>query len=102
MIEQIGSSSLPGDELVSQGLADLKEDRVTELALLVLIAAPQLNRLGLDVPARPSLRPYEHQLYARLEERLGTAALSHYNSLIRRVVSYTRALERERSRLSVP
>lgn len=99
MMEPIASSSLPGDELVRQGLADLKEDRVTELALLVLIAAPRLNRLGLDVPARPLLRPYEHQLYARLEERLGTAAHSYYNSLIRRIVSYARAREREQSQL---
>lgn len=98
MMEPIALCSLPGDELVRQGLADLKGDRLTELALLVLIAAPQLNRLGLDVAPRPSLRPYEHQLYARLEERLGTAAFSYYNSLIRRVVSYTHAREREQSR----
>ncbi len=39
----------------------------------------------------------EHKLYARLEERLGTAAHSHYDSLIRRLASIARALEREQS-----
>jgi hypothetical protein len=90
---------LPGEDLVTQGLADLAENRTTDSSLLVLIAAPRLRRLGIDVPDRPSPEPCEHLLYARLEERLGTAAHSHYNSLIRRIVSYARALEREQSRV---
>jgi hypothetical protein len=98
MNKETSSSALPGDELVRQGITDLREDRLTDLALLVLIAAPRLKRLGMDVPVPPIAPPYEHQLYARLEERLGTAAHSYYNSLIRRVVSYARALEREQSR----
>ncbi len=90
--------SLPGEELVGQGLADLLQGQVTDCSLLVLIAAPRLKRLGLEIPDRGFPRPYEHQLYARLAERLGTAAHSHYNSLIRRIVSYARALEQEQSR----
>ncbi len=85
--------SLPGEELVERGLADLAQNRMTESALLVLIAAPRLRRLGLEVPQRAYPRPYEHTLYACLEERLGAGAHSHYNSLIRRIVSYARALE---------
>jgi hypothetical protein len=84
---------LPGAELVEQGLADLKENRETDAALLVLIASPRLRDLGIEVPARDSPRPYEHQLYSRLEERYGTDAHSQYNSLIRRIVSFARALE---------
>lgn len=98
MSNPIDITALPGEELVRQGLADLGQGQVTELALLVLIAAPRLNRLGLEIPNRPLLRPYEHELYRRLEDRLGTAAHSYYNSLIRRVVSYARALEREQNR----
>lgn len=90
--------SLPGEELVGQGLADLLQGQVTDCSLLVLIAAPRLKRLGLEIPDRGFPRPYEHQLYARLAERLGTTAHSHYNSLIRRIVSYARALEQEQSR----
>jgi hypothetical protein len=89
---------LPGQDLIEQGLADLAHERVTDFSLLVLIAAPRLRRLGLDIPDRPFPRPLEHELYERLEARLGTAAHSHYNSLLRRVVSYARALEREQSR----
>jgi hypothetical protein len=90
--------SLPGENLVEQGLADLAQDRMTDCSLLVLIAAPRLRRLGIPVPERSWPRPCEHELYARLDQRLGPAAHSYYNSLIRRIVSYARSLERERSR----
>ena len=89
---------LPGEELVAAGLSDLLQGRETEDSLLVLIAAPRLRRLGLNIPERTSPLPFEHQLYARLAERLGTAAHSHYNGLIRRIVSYARALEHEQRR----
>jgi hypothetical protein len=88
---------LPGAELVEQGLADLKENHVTEAALLVLVASPRLKALGIELPARDFPKPYEHQLYSMLEERYGTDAHSQYNGLIRRIVSFTRALEREKN-----
>jgi hypothetical protein len=91
--EQEGS--LPGEDLVEQGLIDLANDKVTDASLLVLIAAPRLKRLGIHVPERSFPQPYEHELYERLHERLGTAAHSYYNSLIRRMVSYAQSLERE-------
>ena len=91
-------ASLPGEELVETGLADLSQGRVSDFSLLVLIAAPRLRRLGIQIPNQPTSQSYEHQLYARLDERLGTAAHAYYNSLIRRIVSYARSLERERSR----
>ncbi len=92
-----GEPFLPGEELVSEGLSDLAHDRVSDASLLVLIAAPRLRRLGIEVPTPRYSGPCEHQLYDRLEKRLGLAAHSHYNSLIRRIVSYARALEREKS-----
>jgi hypothetical protein len=90
--------ALPGQDLVEQGLADLSQDRMSEASLLVLIAAHRLRRLGIAVPNGPLPRCWEHDLYARLDERLGAAAHSYYNSLIRRIVSFARALEREQSR----
>lgn len=84
--------------MVEQGLSDLAGNRVTELGLLVLIAGPRLRRLGIPVPTMAMARPYEHELFSRLEERLGATAHSYYNSLIRRIVSYACSLERERSR----
>ena len=88
---------LPGEDLVQRGIADLKNDLVTDYSLLVLIAAPRLRRLGIRIPEPPFPGPYEHRLYALLDARLGAAAHSYYNGLIRRVVSYAHALERERS-----
>lgn len=87
--------SLPGEELVQQGLSDLANGQITDCSLLLLIAAPRLRRLGLAIPELDVDRHYEHELYGRLEQRLGTDAHSHYNSLIRRIVSYAHALERE-------
>ncbi len=81
-----------------QGLADLMAGQLSDAALLLLIAAPRLKRLGIQVPTRNVAGPYEHALYTRLEQRLGNGAHSYYNSLLRRIVSYARALEREQSR----
>ncbi len=86
---------LPGEELVQQGLADLARGETSDAALLVLIAGPRLRRLGIAVPECPSQTPFEHQLYERVEARMGPTAHSHYNSLTRRITSYARILERE-------
>jgi hypothetical protein len=88
---------LPGEDLVVQGLKDLQTNSITEHALLLLIAGPRLRPLGIDIPQILSSRPFEHQLYDLLAERLGDAAHSHYNSLLRRIDSYAHALERERA-----
>jgi hypothetical protein len=92
-----GNRLLPGQELVDRGMADLAENRLSDYSLLVLIAGPRLKRLGIQIPTTAVPHPFEHQLYARLDERLGAGAHSYYNSLIRRIVSYARALEREKS-----
>jgi len=97
MNQEKGDDLLPGSDLVREGLADLEKGKMSESALLVLIASPRLRRLGIEIPQAEHSQPFEHQLYELLEERLGAGAHSHYNSLIRRIVSYARALERERS-----
>lgn len=98
MINEKRNAALPGEDLVEQGLSDLAHDRLTECALLVLVAAPRLRQLGIPIPEPPLSQSCEHELYTRLDARLGPAAHSHYNSLIRRIVSYARSLEREQSR----
>jgi hypothetical protein len=60
-------------------------------ALLVAIGAPRLRELGIDVPS-PFVAKPEHALYALLAESAGNAAHSQYNALIRRLVSFERAL----------
>jgi hypothetical protein len=86
---------LPGAELVRQGLADLAEGRASDYALLLQIAAPRLRALGIEIQPRSGVGPVEHALYGQLEVRLGPGAYSYYNSLIRRIVSFARALEQE-------
>ena len=86
--------ALPIEEMIEQGLCDLAErgEAAESLpALLVSVGAPRLRTLGLDVPASvpsPEMRLYEHLARAHPEG----GAHSRYNALIRRLVSYERAL----------
>jgi hypothetical protein len=98
MSPDLRDESVPGAELVRQGLADLAAGRQSEPALLCLLAGPRLRALGIEVPAAETERPAEHLLYELLEERLGTGAHSFYNSLLRLVVSCARELERRQAR----
>jgi hypothetical protein len=82
----------PGEELIQQGLHDLAEGHETIPALLVLIGAPRLRRLGLAIPPSLLLSP-EHRLYEKLRVSQRDAAHSQYNALIRRLVSFERASE---------
>jgi len=84
---------LPGAELVSAGLDALKRGEPTIEALLVAIGAPRLRHAGLDVPVLPGIREPELALYAALRQRNGNDAHAAYNALIRRLVSFERALE---------
>lgn len=82
-------ATLPGEDLVEQGRADLALGRETEAALLVSIGAPRLRALGIEVPhAIPSP---EHRLYELLARSDSDSAHSRYNALLRRLVSYERA-----------
>jgi hypothetical protein len=81
---------LPGEELIRTGLEDLREGRRTVPAWLVSIGAPRLQRAGIDVP-NPLAEP-EHGLYELLSQDDSDAAHGRYNALIRRLVSYERAL----------
>jgi hypothetical protein len=91
------SRRLPGEDLVNQGLSDLTQDRETQAALLVLIGAPRLRRLGMVVPtpawATPSGFSPEHRLYASLAASDAASAHSRYNALVRTLVSFERAAE---------
>ena len=91
-------TDLPGHELVSAGLADLAAGRESEAALIVAMAAPRLRALGYIVPPHPPSwceRP-SHRLYELLAEGGGDPH-SRYNALIRRMVRFAHAAEREAS-----
>jgi hypothetical protein len=84
--------TLPGYAMVRDGLRDLAEGRESEAALLVLIGAPRLRGIGIDVPLVDVDFP-EHRLYALLAVENSDAAHSRYNALIRELVSFERAAE---------
>jgi hypothetical protein len=84
-------TSLPGNDLIVAGLEDLRHQRQTIEALLVAIGAPKLRSLGIELPDNLPTTP-EHRLYDLLSETGPDSAHSRYNALIRRLVSYERAL----------
>lgn len=91
------SRGLPGGDLVAAGMDALHRGEETVEGLLVAIGAPRLRRLGLALPPKEALpgEP-ELRLYRRLVALRCGAAHSRYNALVRRLVSFERALERER------
>jgi len=89
--------SLPGAELIDQGIADLTAGVESVPALLVSIGAPRLRSLGVAVPTPVAPEP-ELRLYARLAETGDRGAHSKYNALVRRLVSFERALSWQQSR----
>jgi hypothetical protein len=83
-------ADLPGAELVEQGLADLAERRESVPALLVSVGAPRLREAGFEIPW--AFDEPEHRLYEALARTEGKAAHSRYNALVRRLVSFERAV----------
>ena len=83
--------SLPGNDLIEVGVEDLRHRRQTIPALLVAIGAPKLRSLGLEVPENLPSNP-EHRLYDLLSDSEPDSAHSKYNALIRRLVSFERAM----------
>jgi hypothetical protein len=84
--------SLPAQDLISAGVLDLQHERETIAAFLVAIGAPKLRRLGLSLPAILPSNP-EHRLYDLLARSGTDSAHSRYNALIRKLVSFQRAME---------
>ncbi len=83
---------LPGAELIGPGLRDAGSGRRTPLACLVWIAEPRLRSAGLIGPEFPPPIPEpERSLYALLRGEAGDA-YPRYNALLRRLVSFERAL----------
>ena len=82
---------LPGGALVADGLTDLAHGLESVSALVVAIGAPRLGALGIEVPTGSPANP-EEKLYALLARQGSDSAHSRYNGLIRRLVSFERAL----------
>jgi len=79
---------------VAKGIDDLRRGELTVEALLVAVGAPRLRGIGLEIPPIPALAESpELALYAAIEAREAGNAHSRYNALIRRLVSFERAME---------
>ena len=89
---------LPAAELIEAGLRSYRDGEATVGSLLVAVGLPRLRSLGLTLPTQPTLsaKP-ELELYRLLAARHGRGAHSQYNALIRRLVSFERALARSRA-----
>ena len=81
---------LPGADLIRAGVADLAAGIESVPALLVAVGVPRLRQLGYAIPdggPNPELR-----LYALLAQDDPDSAHGRYNALVRRLVSFERAL----------
>ena len=89
-------ADLPCAELVAAGVAALRRGEWTVEALLVAVGARRLRAAGLDLPALPALRESpELALYAAIGRAHPRDAHARYNGLVRQLVSFERALERD-------
>jgi hypothetical protein len=77
--------------LIRTGLDDLERGIESVPALLVSIGALRLERSGFRNP-RP-IPAREHRIYELLSREDPDAAHSRYNALVRRLVSFERAVE---------
>jgi hypothetical protein len=94
-----GESALPGADLIRTGLAARARGESTIEALLIAIGAPRLRALGvLPADDMPDRAEPEIALYRALGELYPHDTHSRYNALIRRMVSFERALECRRAR----
>lgn len=88
---------LPGADAIRAGLADLAAGRESVESLLIQIGAPRLSGLGVVLPTKPEMDA-DRRLYRLLSTEHGNGAHSQFNSLIRLLVSFERALEGRRGR----
>lgn len=97
MITEFELDALPGGNLIAAGLEALAQGRTTVESLLIEIAQTRLRRAGLEVPVIPHAEEdAELRLFDLLQTEQAAGAYSRYNALLRQLVSFSRALGRER------
>jgi hypothetical protein len=93
---------LPGEDLIRQGLADLKAGRRTVAGCLAAMARPRLEQAALFPPQTAVMSAEaELELYRLLRKEPGDA-YSRYNALVRELVSFESALDRRLRRTARP
>jgi hypothetical protein len=84
---------LPCEADLRAGLEDFEAGRVTIWALLAQIGAPRLRDLGVPLPENIDIDA-DRKLYFLLAKEFGNDAHARYNSFLRELISFERALER--------
>ena len=88
-------AGLPGADLIAAGVADAAAGRETIAGELVKIGSPRLRGCGIDVAVTPEQAlDADRRLFRLLGAAHGRNAHSHYNALIRQLVSFEQSLER--------
>jgi len=82
--------SLPGYEIIAPGYEDLKQNRETVGALLLSMSRPNLERMGIFLPA--VIQEPDVKLYRFLQKEHDDNAHSRYNSLIRLLISFEKTI----------
>jgi hypothetical protein len=100
MLDWTTVENYPGAELVMPGLRDAAAGRLTIESCLISIARPLLEASGLAQPlfSITYVAEPERALYRLLQNEPGDA-YGRYNSLVRRLVSFERAVRRAQSQL---
>jgi len=92
--------NLPGESLIRKGLLDLHNGETTIESLLLMIAKDDLRRNGLSMERDIDLDgDAEIALYDLLRTSGEPDSYSKYNSLVRELVSFQRALRHRYRRL---
>ena len=92
---------LPGADLIRRGVVDLRASRTTPESLLVAMAAPRLQALGVLANGEgANISDAELGLYELLGEMGARDPYSRYNALRRELSSFLRALEQRLERES--
>lgn len=90
----ISLKGLPNSEIIEQGMKDLQSSLLTVSSLLVCIGKPRLELAGLKIPAMQNAPPNpELLLFEMIAKGQELDHYSYYNSLIRGLISFEKALE---------
>jgi len=91
---------LPGGALILQGIEDVAAGRESPEACLALIGKQRLAEAGLSFAGAGLVSELaaDRRLYELLGALHGREAHARYNSLLRELVSFERALERQQRR----
>ena len=93
-------NDLPAAEMIRGGLADLAGRRESVASYLVQIGSLNMRRCGIEVlVSDEDALEADHRLYALLSREHGNDAHRRYNTLLRELVSFERALASRHERM---